>query len=263
MMKSSFKGALLAALLAAIPALPALAQGDTGLQYAGPVNPGPAPADIQQFVGQWGVEKSWKKGPVPEKGELPFTPYMEAKRAKLMAEDKANIVLQGRNARCLPGGVFDAFTFGFRVEANAYYMLVIGGEGPTLRPIWLQKKTHTPDRLLFPTYGGESLGHMEGNTLVIDTVGINEDDELTYALSAEDPKIHLIEKWKLISPNELQVDGYVYSKKAFTKPWHFTMVYSRQPLTNDFNYCDDPSKSDQLNINNPPVDRYIPPGATQ
>jgi len=257
-MKCSIKYSLLGLITLAIsaPVLAAPAQ-DAGQIVA----PGPAPAAVQGFVGMWTVIKSWKKGPVPDKGELPLTPMMEAKRARLWAMDKANVVLPGRNASCLPGGIFDQFTFGFRVEANSEYMLVIGGEGPTLRPVWLKKKSHTPDNLLFPTYQGESIGHLEGNILVIDTVGINEDDEITYALSAQDPNMHVVEHWKLNNLNELQVDAWATDPKAFYRPWHFTMIYGRAPLTNQFSYCDDPSKADELNINNPPTDRFIPPGA--
>lgn len=258
---NKFKSLLCAsAIVALATAIPAAAQAAaTGSIVA----PGPAPSNVQGFVGMWSVKTSWKKGPIPAKGELPLTPELEAKRAKLEAMDKANVVLPGRNAKCLPGGIFDQFTFGFRVEANSEYMLVIGGEGPTLRPVWLKRAKHTVDNLLFPTYQGESIAHLDGDTLVIDTAGINEDDEITYALSAEDPKMRLVEKWHLNNANELQVDGYAYSKKAFTAPWHFTMVYQRTALNNDFSYCDDPSKAGELNINNPPADRYVPPGADQ
>jgi hypothetical protein len=254
----------LSALILSLSLLAPAAHAQQGPPEQAPgVAPGPAPAAVQGFVGMWSVKKSWKKGPVPAKGELPLTPEMEARRAKLEAMDKANIVLPGRNARCLPGGIFDQFTFGFRVEANSEYMLVIGGEGPTLRPVWLKRTQHTPDNLLFPTYQGESLGHMDGNTLVIDTTGIDENDEFTYALSSLDPKVHVVERWRLNNPNELQVDGTVESKKDFTAPWHFTMIYGRAPLTNQFNYCDDPSKNASLNTTNPPADRFVPPGADQ
>lgn len=225
---------------------------------AGP--PATAPAKVQVFAGVWSVTKSWMTSPVPPKGVVPFSPTYEAKRAELERMDKAGEVIPGRNAKCIPGGMPDQLTFGFRIEANANYLTMIGGTGPTVRLIWLNKKTHTLDKLLFPTYGGESIAHWERDTLVIDTIGLNAGNELTYAMAADDEQLHIIERWRLHSATELEIITTIESSKALTKPWTFTNVYGRRALTGDIIYCDRPWSGVSSDLT-PPPGGYVPPGA--
>lgn len=225
---------------------------------AGP--PAVAPAKVQAFAGVWGITKTWMTTPVPPKGVVPFSPAYEARRAEMERMDKAGEVIPGRNAKCIPGGMPDQLTFGFRIEANDEYMTMIGGTGPTVRFIWLNKKAHTPDKLLFPTYGGESIAHFEDDALLIDTIGLNSGNELTYAMPADDEKLHMVERWKLHSPTELEITITIESPKALSKPWTFTNVYGRRALTGDVVYCDRPTVNSSLDLT-PPQDGYIPPGA--
>lgn len=224
--------------------------------------PKPAPAKLHNFVGVWSILKSGKKGPVPDQGDIPFTPAYEARRAELMRMDKAGIVIPGRNAKCKPTGMPDMMTFGFIVSATADYMTVLGGYG-TFRPVYLNRKQHTASNVLFPTYQGENIAHWEGDTLVIDSIGYDPTNEITYGLAIDDPDMHIVERWKLINKNELEVSITINSKIALTRPYTYTMVYARRPsseLVGEVTYCDQPLVNDSLDLT-PPSGGYIPPGA--
>lgn len=227
---------------------------------AGP--PALAPARVQAFAGVWGVTQSAKTTPVPPRGAIPLTPAYELRREQLQRMDESGQVIPGRNAKCIPDGLPDMMTFGFRIEANADYLTIIGGTGPTIRLVWLDRTRHTPSRLLFPTYGGESIGHWEGDTLVVDTVGLNSGNEITYALPVNDENMHIIERWRLRSPRELQIVTTIESKVALTRPWTYTNVYGRRALTAPIEYCDRPDIGNKMDLT-PPTGGYIPPGATQ
>lgn len=201
-----------------------------------------------------------KTTPVPPAGRYPLTPEYEARRAELQRKDEAGIVIEGRNNRCIPSGLPDMQTFGFRIEANADYLTVIGGTGPTVRTLWLHRKNHTASKLLFPSFGGESLAHWEGSTLVVDTVGLDPTNEITYGLPSNDPDLHIIERFRLLSPTRLEVISTLESKVALTRPYTYRYVYARVAFHGATDYCQRPLVNNELDLT-PPSGGYVPPGA--
>jgi hypothetical protein len=83
-----------------------------------------------------------------------------------------------------------------------------------------------------PSWYGDSVGHYEGDTLVIDTVG-----ESVKPLSVVDgfgtphtDRLHVVERYRLITDargNGLQVIFRVDDPGAFTMPWTAMVVYHR------------------------------------
>ncbi len=228
---------------------------------AGP--PALAPTKVHNLVGVWGKLRSTREdGPVPGKGVVPLKPALEAKRAELERMNNAGEVIPGRNAKCIPSGMPDMMVFGFNVWASAEYLVVYGGYG-TVRPVWLNRTAHTPANKLFPSYQGESIGRWDGDTLVIDTIGLTADNEITYGLSLADPDMHIIERWRLLNPRELEVTTSIESNKSLTKPWTYTVVYGRRSsadMVGPVTYCDRPTVNGSLDLT-PPSGGYIPPGA--
>ena len=79
-----------------------------------------------------------------------------------------------------------------------------------------------------PSWYGESVGHYEGDTLVVDTVGI---DAKTFVDNFETPhteKLHTVERFH-ISPDgkTLEVNLHVEDPGAFTTPWDAIQRYRR------------------------------------
>ena len=64
-------------------------------------------------------------------------------------------------------------------------------------------KTHPPAEELDDTYAGHSIGHWEGDTLVVDTVGIREDVPLDRSRIPHSPKVSLVERFSQFSPGVL------------------------------------------------------------
>jgi hypothetical protein len=79
-----------------------------------------------------------------------------------------------------------------------------------------------------PSWYGDSIGHYEGSTLVVDTIGL---DSRTFIDDFETPhtdKLHVVERYHLIDGGKtLQVDIHVEDPGAFTTPWNAIQRYRR------------------------------------
>ena len=79
-----------------------------------------------------------------------------------------------------------------------------------------------------PSWFGESIGHYEGDTLVVDTIGI---DTRTFVDDFETPhsdKLHVVERFRMIDGGmTLEVNVRVDDSGAFTMPWNAIQRYRR------------------------------------
>ncbi len=62
---------------------------------------------------------------------------------------------------------------------------------------------------------GDSRGHWEGSTLVVDTTNFNNE----YSFRGSDANLHLTERFTRISPDVIQYEFTMDDPTAFTKPW--------------------------------------------
>src|SRR5262249_31055744 len=84
-----------------------------------------------------------------------------------------------------------------------------------------------------PSWYGESVGHYEGGTLVIDTVAPNDKTFVDYYRTPHSTKLHVVERWKLIEDGQkLEVTYTVDDPDAFNQPWSAVRQYRRvrQPM---------------------------------
>jgi hypothetical protein len=95
------------------------------------------------------------------------------------------------------------------------------------RVIPLDGRPHSKD--LEPTWGGESVAHWEGDTLVIDTIGLKEwwleNPHPSGSLWHSDAA-HVVERVKWLGPKLVSYDVTMDDPKIWTMPWteHFDMV---------------------------------------
>jgi hypothetical protein len=71
-----------------------------------------------------------------------------------------------------------------------------------------------------PSWYGESIGHYEGDTLVVDTIGMNDKTYLDGFRTPHTEKLHVVERYKLIDGGEtIQVTFTVEDADTFNAPW--------------------------------------------
>ena len=84
-----------------------------------------------------------------------------------------------------------------------------------------------------PSYYGESVGHWEGDTLIVDTIGLNDKTMIDLYSTPHSDAIHVVERYRVVDDGKtLQVDFTVDDPKAFNMPWSAAVHYrqSRGPF---------------------------------
>jgi hypothetical protein len=97
--------------------------------------------------------------------------------------------------------------------------VVVMGEGrPEIRHIYLNV-FHSKN--VKPSWYGESVGHYEnGDTLVIDTIGISPKAFVDNYRTPHTDQLHVVERWKLAADGQMvDVSVFVEDPGAFTMPW--------------------------------------------
>jgi hypothetical protein len=79
-----------------------------------------------------------------------------------------------------------------------------------------------------PSWFGESVGHYEGDTLVVDTIGMNDQTWIDNYRTPHTDKLHVIERFHMIDGGKtLEVNVHVEDPGAFTTPWNAIQRYGR------------------------------------
>src|SRR5262249_55174568 len=132
-------------------------------------------------------------------------------------------------SRCLPGGPAWQGVFGYSRFVQTANLLVTFGEYESNPPrqLYLDGRSHPPN--LNPSFMGHSVGHWEGDTLVVDTVGLNDRAWLTFAGYAQTEQMHLTERYRRRDLGHLEVEMTFDDPGAFKKPWTMKQVRSLAP----------------------------------
>jgi len=201
-----FSAAALAAMLALSPA----SRGQNAAQQT----------SVPDISGVWQVTKYQPK--LFPNGGAPLAPWGEAKLKE------ANPETNDPNLGCLPEGI-PRFMF-VPVPMEIFQVptrVVIIREGvQALRQIYLNRQ-HLKD--LDPTYSGDSIGKWEGDTLVVDTIGLNDKTWLDAVGLPHSEKMHVIERIHRVDHDTLVDDVRVEDTMAYTKPFTAQQVYKLKP----------------------------------
>jgi hypothetical protein len=201
------------------------------------INPPPTAQDwadlakLPDWSGVWNPKISDQDAQI-KTNPPPWTPKAAAQIEHMFAEEKA-----GRPppifVECLP----EAMPSWMLVTHNAMEFLFTPGrvtilgesDGNRLRRIYTDGRPHPDDP--DPTFHGHSIGHWEGDTLVVDTVGIRPQTYIAVSEAAGVPNngdLHIIERIRLAAPDILHDDLEIIAPKVFTQPWKTTRIYFRQ-----------------------------------
>ena len=202
----------------------------------GPVNRAPTAADWARIATLPDLSGVWSPGPMDRFGPgsttaPPWKPGQAAQIAALEALEK-----QGRPqniyVNCLPEGLPSSVT----QTLNSVEFLVTPGrvtvlgefDGNRLRRIWTDGRPHPADP--DPTFSGNSIGHWDKDTLVVDTIGFLPQVFIPMSQGVglpNDGDMHVEERIALAGPDTLQVDIVVHAPRVLTRPWHARRLFTR------------------------------------
>ncbi len=101
-------------------------------------------------------------------------------------------------------------------------------DGNRLRRIWTDGRPHPADP--DPTFSGHSIGHWEGNTLVVDTIGFLPEVFIPMGQGVGIPNngdMHVSERITLVDANTIRQELIVTAPKVLTAPWKTARTYTR------------------------------------
>jgi len=149
-------------------------------------------------------------------------PWVVEEMRQANAEVLAGKVPFRARESCYPGGVpgFLIYNLIFpnRFLQTEKEVTIINPGGPELRRVYLDVP-HSAQ--VAPSWYGESVGHYEGgDTLVIDTIGLNDRSFVDYFRTPHTEKLHVVERWRLVEDSKiLQAEFTVDDPDAFYQPW--------------------------------------------
>jgi len=196
-------------------------RGGRGQQPAGPSKPTPRWPDGHPRLGSEPEQKGiWGAccGSLSN-AQTPYQPW-----AKALYDYRRNNEFEP-HTRCKPSGGARQFVTPYGTEIveipELQRILIFDIGGPhTFRTIYLDGKPHPKD--LVPSYYGDSRGHWEGDTLVVDNTGFNEGFWMDRAGSPHTEKLHFIEKFTRSDYDTLKYEVTVEDSGAYTATWSNT-----------------------------------------
>ena len=176
----------------------------------------------------------------------PYKPEWEARYAAIYANTKAGIN-NDPTASCLPGGMprIMANPRSQEIIVTPQQVTIIKETQTIVRRIWINREMpaegpDSPD----PTFNGYSVGHWEGDTLVVDTKFLRGDTNFDRTGAPHSDKMTLHERIRLKTPDIWEDVITVTDPVAFTKPWTVTRTYARKADWDTQEYaCEDNNRN--------------------
>jgi len=182
---------------------------------------GPVPAAPVLALGAVGAVPP---GPgVVEGGELPYKPEALAKKK----ENQENWLTLDPEIKCYLPGVPRAtyMPYPFQIFQSTKALFFAYEYAGAVRNIYLKDPGPPP----VDSWMGQSVGRWEGETLVVDVTGFNDQTWFDRAGNHHSDALHVVERYTRTSPDVIQYEATIDDPKTFTRPWKISMaLYRRQ-----------------------------------
>ncbi len=129
----------------------------------------------------------------------------------------------GQYSDCMPlaGPQGVAAPYHSEFVQSAHALAILNGFPGTFRIIPTDGGPHPADP--DPTWMGDSIGHWEGDTLVVDTVGFNDKTEISGYRHTE--ALHIVERFRRPAYDTIQYEATMDDPNVFVKPWTVSRVF--------------------------------------
>lgn len=159
----------------------------------------------------------------------PFQPWAAELLEKRIKDAEAGNPFATTKSMCLPGGVPQVM-FGpllpIEILVTDRKVTMLIEEFNNFRQVFLnQKHPEDPD----PSFMGHSVGRWEGDTLVIDTIGLTDRTTLDPVGTPHSEQLHLVERIRRISRDKLEDVVSFEDPGAYTRPWTARTTFNAVP----------------------------------
>ena len=138
------------------------------------------------------------------------------------------------NAKCLSAGMpsMMGMGYGMEIQQTKDKITIYGELNDVYRRIFLDGRKPSQKTLDDPTYAGYSMGHWEGDTLVVENVAIRE-DALFDSFSPHSDQFTVTERIRFTSPGVLEDRMTAMDPRALLEPFTSVRRYNKASPPND------------------------------
>jgi len=182
---------------------------------------GPLPAAAVLALGAVGAVPPGRG--VVDGGEIPYRPEALARKK----QNQENWLTSDPEIKCYLPGVPRAtyMPHPFQVLQSTKAIFIAYQYAGAVRDIYLKDPGPAP----VDSWMGQSVGRWDGDTLVVDVTGFNEQTWFDRSGNFHSDALHVVERYTRVSPDVISYEATIEDSKVFTRPWKMTMpLYRRQ-----------------------------------
>ena len=164
----------------------------------------------------------------PPDGKIPYQPWARAKRTEVY-DNHTNLTKWEHvdpHTRCFPSGVPRVFYQGtFQILQPAGYVVILQEFNHGSRIIPLDGRPHVGDNIKL--WMGDSRGHWEGNTLVVDVTNNNDKTWFDVVGDFHSDAFHISERYTFVDPDNISYEAIFEDPKVYTRPFKIALTFGR------------------------------------
>jgi hypothetical protein len=159
---------------------------------------------------------------VVEGGTIPYRPEALAEKA----ENQANWLERDPEVKCYLPGVPRAtyMPYPLRIAQGDDGILIMYEYANAVREIYLEDVGEAP----VDSWMGQSVGHWEGDTLVVEVTGQNDQTWFDRSGNHHSDQLKVTERYTPTGPNHLEYEATIEDPQTFTRPWTIRMPLYRR-----------------------------------
>ena len=240
-----------AAVLAVLSLAPAHAAGQTPAAAARTWTPPRTPDGQPDMQGIWGnlgvnsydlehgmseahlkitgIQQNWRPAIVdPPDGTFPYQPWAARKRKEIQDNYLTLTKLEyvDPHTRCFLSGIPRVFYQGqFQILQPPGYVVMLQEFNHGSRVIPLDARPHVGGNI--ELWMGDSRGHWEGNTLVVDVTNSNDRTWWDVVGSFHSNALHIVERYTFVDTDTINYEATFDDPKVFTRPFKMALLLKR------------------------------------
>ncbi|PWT82132.1 MAG: hypothetical protein C5B57_09225 [Blastocatellia bacterium] len=159
---------------------------------------------------------------VVDGGSIPYLP----EAAKKKHDNQEHWLERDPEIKCYLPGVPRAtyMPYPFQILQNANAIFIAYEYAGATRNIYLKDPGQAP----VDSWMGQSVGHWEGDTLVIDVTGFNDQTWFDRSGNFHSEALHVVERYTRTAPDVISYQARIEDPKVFARPWTISMPLYRR-----------------------------------
>ena len=175
----------------------------------------------------------------PPDGRVPVKPAAEARRKYDLAHVADSYEYHSTWERCItrgvPAGMFPAgYNNAYQILQSPGYVVILSEMIHEVRFIPIDGRPHLPQNVR--QWNGDSRGHWEGTTLVVDTTNYSGQGVIATSAATgrikgihESEALHVVERFKRVDADTISYEATINDPEIYSAPWKVAMPLTRNP----------------------------------